>query len=136
MASALPAAPRLSEPVAFETFGEDLTTAQDDVAAEAARDHQELYDPPRKRADRSRGADIRFGHVEKPSLHHGYGPMLSHARTAITALIKIRITPMRHQTGAVEHLPRGAESDASKAPDIPQTASTVVYVELNDTRAT
>jgi hypothetical protein len=54
------------EPVAFETFGEELTTAQDDVAAEAARDHQELYDPRRRQADRSRGADIRFGHVRKP----------------------------------------------------------------------
>lgn len=49
------------EPVAFETFGEELTTAQDDVAAEAARDHQEVYDPPRRQADRSRGADIRLG---------------------------------------------------------------------------
>jgi hypothetical protein len=52
------------EPVAFETFGEELTTAQDDVPAEAARD--QLYDPPRRQADRSRGADIRFGHVGKP----------------------------------------------------------------------
>lgn len=32
-----------------EALNKDLAPAQDGVAAEAAGDHQELYDPPRKR---------------------------------------------------------------------------------------
>ncbi len=38
------------EPAPFgEAFSKDLTPAQDGVAAEAAGDYQERYDPPRKR---------------------------------------------------------------------------------------
>lgn len=42
-------APRRRRQYPFEALGEDLAPARDGVAAEAASDYQELYDPPGKR---------------------------------------------------------------------------------------
>jgi hypothetical protein len=78
-------------------FGEDLATAKDGVAAaEAARDHQEVYDPPRKR---------QIGHA---------------ARYRLWKRRTLYNRPTRHQTGAVERLLHGADSPQSKRQTSPK----------------
>ena len=48
-------------------LSEDLASAQDGVAAEAAGDHQELYDPPGQWQIGQRVADSGYGYAAKPS---------------------------------------------------------------------
>src|SRR6185369_15657433 len=104
------------------------------VAAEAAGDHQELYDPPRKREvshaspipamDTPRNCSAQGTQTDasgRPDLNHGL----------ITFVVRTLYNkPTRHQTGAVECLLHGVDSPPIKAPRIPQTASKVSQSQI------
>jgi len=91
-----------------EALGEDLTPAQDSVAAEAASDYQELYNPPRERKighapsiaamDASGNRSARRTQTNNPGRSdHNNGLIVFVVRTLYNK-------PTRHQTGALECL--------------------------------
>jgi hypothetical protein len=112
-----------------ETLSEDLAPAQNRIAAEAAGDHHELYDPPGQRQighaspipamDTPRNRPARWTQADTsgcPNRDDGL----------ITLVVRTLYNkPTRHQTGAVECLLHGADSPPIKTPDIPRTASKV-----------
>jgi hypothetical protein len=112
-----------------EALGEDLAPAQDGIAAEAAGDYQELGDPPGERQighaspipamDTSGNRSARWTQTNasrRPDLNNGL--ITFEVRTLYNK-------PTRHQIGALECLPHGADSPLIKAPEILETASKV-----------
>jgi hypothetical protein len=108
---------RWSQHPVGETLGEDLASAQYGVAAEAAGDHQEFYDPP---GQRQIGHASPIPAVETP---RNYPARWTQADTSgrpdrddrliILVARTIYNKPTRHQTGAVECLLHGADSPQS-----------------------
>jgi hypothetical protein len=89
-----------------EAFSEDLASAQDGIATEAAGDHQKLYDPPRER---------QIGHASSiPAMDTPGNGSARRTQTnasghpdrnngLITLVVRTLYNkPTRHQTGAVE----------------------------------
>lgn len=112
-----------------ETLSEDLASAQDGVAAEAAGGHQEFHDPPGKRqighaspipaVDTAGSRSARWTDAETSG-----GPDRDDGLISLVACTLYN-KPTRHQAGAVECLLHGADSPPIKTPDIPRTASKV-----------
>lgn len=122
-----------------EALREDLTPAQDGVAAEAAGNYQELDDPPR---ERQIGHTSPISAMDTPGNRSARWTQTKAARRPDrnNGLIAFEVRtlynkPTRHQIGARECLLHGADSPPIKAPDIPQTASKVSqsqYCRPND----
>src|ERR1700723_2398846 len=117
-----------------ETLGEDLASAKDSVASEAASDHLKVDNPSRKR---------KIGHTASVSAVNA--PGRSSARWTTTSASRrpyrndnlitfegrtLYNKPTRHQSRALECLLHGADSPPIKAPDIPQTASKVSQSQI------